>query len=99
MAQTKIRIRLKAYDSKILDQSAGEIVETVTESGLRGRGGAGFPTGIKRNTVRQAPGEQKYIVKFVEDPYEPEEKERGQDRCELGDGDVKEALERACPIH
>ena len=40
----------------------GEIVETVTRSGLRGRGGAGFPTGIKWNTVLQAPGKQKYIV-------------------------------------
>lgn len=39
-----------------------EIVEEVTNSGLRGRGGAGFPTGIKWNTVLQAAGEQKYIV-------------------------------------
>jgi formate dehydrogenase iron-sulfur subunit len=39
-----------------------EIVTEVTESGLRGRGGAGFPTGIKWKTVSEAPGEQKYIV-------------------------------------
>jgi formate dehydrogenase iron-sulfur subunit len=39
-----------------------EIVAEVTESGLRGRGGAGFPTGIKWKTVSEAPGEQKYIV-------------------------------------
>jgi formate dehydrogenase iron-sulfur subunit len=38
------------------------IVETVVESGLRGRGGAGFPTGIKWRTVLQASGPQKYIV-------------------------------------
>ncbi len=37
-------------------------IETVTKSGLRGRGGAGFPTGIKWNTVAAAPGDQKYIV-------------------------------------
>ncbi|MEJ6394792.1 NADH-ubiquinone oxidoreductase-F iron-sulfur binding region domain-containing protein [Gymnodinialimonas sp. 2305UL16-5] len=42
--------------------SAEQIVEEVTTSGLRGRGGAGFPTGIKWNTVRQADGPQKYIV-------------------------------------
>ena len=37
-------------------------IEAVTQSGLRGRGGAGFPTGIKWRTVREAKGEQKYIV-------------------------------------
>ncbi len=38
------------------------IVAEVTESGLRGRGGAGFPTGIKWKTVAGAPADQKYIV-------------------------------------
>ena len=38
------------------------IVEEVTQSGLRGRGGAGFPTGIKWKTVLDTPAEQKYIV-------------------------------------
>ncbi|WP_128516281.1 formate dehydrogenase beta subunit [Tabrizicola thermarum] len=49
-----------------LDRAKGmtrpEIVAEVTESGLRGRGGAGFPTGIKWKTVSEAPGERKYIV-------------------------------------
>jgi formate dehydrogenase iron-sulfur subunit len=39
-----------------------EIVAEVTASGLRGRGGAGFPTGIKWKTVSEAPGDRKYIV-------------------------------------
>jgi formate dehydrogenase iron-sulfur subunit len=39
-----------------------EIVEIVTESGLRGRGGAAFPTGIKWKTVLGAEGEQKYVT-------------------------------------
>jgi formate dehydrogenase iron-sulfur subunit len=39
-----------------------EIVAAVTAAGLRGRGGAAFPTGIKWNTVLKAPGLEKYIV-------------------------------------
>ena len=42
--------------------SGAEIVDEVTRSGLRGRGGAGFPTGVKWNTVLQAEADQKYIV-------------------------------------
>jgi formate dehydrogenase iron-sulfur subunit len=41
---------------------AEAIVAEVTASGLRGRGGAGFPAGIKWETVRTAPGARKYIV-------------------------------------
>jgi formate dehydrogenase iron-sulfur subunit len=45
-----------------LAKSGAEIVKEVTDSGLRGRGGAAFPTGIKWNTVLNAPADQKYIV-------------------------------------
>jgi formate dehydrogenase iron-sulfur subunit len=45
-----------------LKLTGAEIVKTVTDSGLRGRGGAAFPTGIKWNTVLNAPADQKYIV-------------------------------------
>jgi formate dehydrogenase iron-sulfur subunit len=47
---------------KALALTGGEIVEAVKSSGLRGRGGAGFPTGIKWKTVHDAKAEQKYIV-------------------------------------
>ena len=45
-----------------LKLDAEGIVTAVRESGLRGRGGAGFPAGIKWNTVMLAKGEQKYVV-------------------------------------
>lgn len=45
-----------------LGMSPAAIVDAVTQSGLRGRGGAGFPTGIKWKTVLDTPGPQKYIV-------------------------------------
>ena len=41
---------------------AQDIIEEIKQSGLRGRGGAGFPTGIKWDTVRKAKSDQKYIV-------------------------------------
>jgi len=47
---------------RALDMTPAEIVREVTDSGLRGRGGAAFPTGIKWNTVLNAPATQKYIV-------------------------------------
>ena len=45
-----------------LQLSAADIVKTVTDSGLRGRGGAAFPTGIKWKTVLGCEATQKYIV-------------------------------------
>jgi formate dehydrogenase iron-sulfur subunit len=47
---------------RALALTADGILADVTVSGLRGRGGAGFPTGIKWKTVAQATAEQKYIV-------------------------------------
>lgn len=46
---------------KAVELQPEEIVDIVKESGLRGRGGAGFPAGIKWETVRTAPSEEKYI--------------------------------------
>jgi formate dehydrogenase iron-sulfur subunit len=48
--------------AKALKLDATALIEQVVESGLRGRGGAGFPTGIKWRTVAQTQAPQKYIV-------------------------------------
>lgn len=47
---------------KALSMSPEAIIEEIKRSGLRGRGGAGFPTGQKWEFCRQAPGTEKYIV-------------------------------------
>lgn len=44
------------------EMSPEEVCQEITKSGLRGRGGAGFPTGLKWDMVRKAVGERKYVV-------------------------------------
>ena len=51
MATQKIRIRLKAYDYKLLDQSASEIVETARRTGAKVAGPIPLPTRINKFTV------------------------------------------------
>ncbi len=51
----KIRIRLKAYDHKLLDQSAMEIVETAKETGAKVAGPIPLPTVINKFTVLRSP--------------------------------------------
>ncbi len=44
------------------DAGAEQVLKAVADSGLRGRGGAGFPTGVKWKLMRQSPGGEKYVV-------------------------------------
>ena len=55
MAGQKIRIRLKAYDHKLLDQSTWEIVETAKRTGAQVSGPIPLPTKITRYTVLKSP--------------------------------------------
>ena len=54
-AAQKIRVILKAFDHRILDQSAGQIVETAERTGARVSGPVPLPTSIKRFCVLRAP--------------------------------------------
>ncbi len=51
-----------ALEKVLFDMSADDVIAEMRTSGLRGRGGAGFPSWMKWNFTKQAKGEQKYIV-------------------------------------
>lgn len=58
-------IAVGGYQSlhKVLyEMTPAEVVTEITRSGLRGRGGGGYPTGLKWATVAKMPGEQKYVI-------------------------------------
>lgn len=46
----------------LYEMTPAEVVDEVTRSGLRGRGGGGYPSGLKWATVAKMPGDQKYII-------------------------------------
>jgi len=52
----------KALEKVLHSMSPQEVIDEVTRSGLRGRGGAGFPTGVKWGFARKSPGSQKYVI-------------------------------------
>ena len=62
----KIRIRLKAYDHRLLDQSAGEIVDTAKRTGASVAGPVPLPTKINKFTVLRSP----HVDKKSREQYE-----------------------------
>ena len=65
-AAQNIRIRLKAFDHKLIDQSAVEIVETAKRTGARVRGPIPLPTKMERFTILISP----HVDKDARDQYE-----------------------------
>ncbi|NOU36206.1 MAG: 4Fe-4S binding protein [Kiritimatiellaceae bacterium] len=51
-----------ALEKALFDMTPDDVVKEITDSGLRGRGGAGFPTGRKWQFTKNTPADQKYIV-------------------------------------
>ncbi|MCS6840295.1 MAG: 30S ribosomal protein S10 [Roseiflexus sp.] len=66
MAKQKVRIRLKAYDHKILDQSARQIVEAAERTGALVAGPVPLPTKIERYSVIRSP----FIDKDSQEQFE-----------------------------
>ena len=52
----------RALLTALNDMTPNGVIRQITESGLRGRGGGGYPTGLKWNTVAKAPGDVKYVI-------------------------------------
>lgn len=52
----------KALEKVLKEMTQDEVIDVIKESGLRGRGGAGFPTGKKWELTKASEGEQKYVV-------------------------------------
>jgi len=52
----------QALCKALFDMKPEEIIEMIRQSGLRGRGGGGFPTGIKWDACRNAPGKEKFVI-------------------------------------
>lgn len=51
-----------ALSNVLSEMTPAQVVEQITQSGLRGRGGAGYPTGLKWSTVVKASGDKKYVI-------------------------------------
>src|SRR5690606_26283589 len=84
MADQKIRIRLKAYDHRLIDRSASEIVETAKRTGAQVRGPIPLPTKIERYTILVSP----HVDKDARDQYETRTHKRVLDIVDPNDKTV-----------
>ena len=84
MEKQNIRIKLRAYDNKVLDQSTEEIVNTVKRTGANIKGPIPLPTKIERYTVLDSP----HVDKDARDQYEIRTHKRLMDIIEPTDKTV-----------
>ena len=84
MQKQRIRIRLKAFDHRLIDQSASEIVETAKRTGAQVLGPIPLPTKIERYTVLVSP----HVNKDARDQYELRTHKRLMDIIEPTDKTV-----------
>jgi len=84
MADQKIRIRLKAFDHRLIDRSASEIVETAKRTGAQVRGPIPLPTKIERYTILVSP----HVDKDARDQYETRTHKRVLDIVDPNDKTV-----------
>ena len=82
--QQRIRIRLKAFDHRLIDKSASEIVETAKRTGAQVRGPIPLPTKIERYTILVSP----HVDKDARDQYETRTHKRVLDIVEPNDKTV-----------
>ncbi len=84
MADQRIRIKLKAFDHRLIDRSASEIVETAKRTGAQVRGPIPLPTRIERFTVLTSP----HVNKDARDQYETRTHKRLMDIVDPNDKTV-----------
>ena len=69
IGKERIRIRLKAYDYRVLDQSTGEIVDTARRTGAQIAGPIPLPTVKNKYCVLRSPARGQEVARAVRDPH------------------------------
>ncbi|MGV6850830.1 MAG: 30S ribosomal protein S10 [bacterium] len=93
MSDQRIRIRLKAFDYRLIDKSAGEILETAKRTGAQVRGPIPLPTKIERYTVLISP----HVNKDARDQYEMRTHKRLMDIIDPNDKTVDALMKLDLP--
>ena len=93
MASQKIRIRLKAFDYKLIDQSAQEIVETAKRTGAVVKGPVPLPTRIERFDLLRSP----HVNKTSRDQFEMRTQQRLMDIIDPTDKTVDALMKLDLP--